>query len=157
MRAWLLSLLLPLSACTPQGSDGGPTGRPLLSPVKLRGFGSRVAVGAGLVVVIRADGTLWAWGDNRDGELGTGPDIALYVGAIAPVQVSTATDWVAVSAGRFHSLARRADGSLWSWGDNNSAQLGNAPWPGPDTAWYNVPRRVGPAAARWAGCAGGAP
>lgn len=62
MRALFWSLLLlPLSACVPQGSDGGPTGRPLLGPVKLRGFGPHVAVGAGLVVVIRADGTLWAW------------------------------------------------------------------------------------------------
>ncbi|MGI4873883.1 MAG: RCC1 domain-containing protein [Janthinobacterium lividum] len=213
MRAlrWLLLLLPPvLVACVQQsGSDSGPSGRPLLGPLKLHGFGSRVAVGANLVVVIREDGTLWAWGDNRlgqvgihrttleydyvtcpalvdaghdwyavaageqhclalrrdgtlwawgpnnEGALGTGPDIALLVGASAPVQVGTATDWVAVAAGRYHSLARRADGSLWSWGDNNSAQLGNLPWPGPDPAWYNVPRRVGPAAARWATFAGG--
>ena len=214
MRAlcWSLLLLslLPLGACAPQGgSDGGPSGRPLLGPLKLHGFGSRVAVGAGLVVGIRDDGTLWAWGDNRlgqvgidrttpeydfvtrpalvdaghdwyavaagerhclalrrdgtlwawgpnnEGALGTGTDIALLVVASAPVQVGTATDWVAVAAGRYHSLARRADGSLWSWGDNNSAQLGNVPWPGPDPAWYNVPRRVGPAAARWLACAGG--
>ena len=35
--------------------------------MKLRGFGPRVAVGAGLVVVIRADGTLWAWSENGTG------------------------------------------------------------------------------------------
>ena len=203
-------LLLPLGACyQPQGSDGGPTGRPLLGPVKLRGFGPRVAVGAGLVVVIRADGTLWAWGDNRlgqvginkatseydyvtrpslvdagrnwyavaagenyclalrrdgtlwawgpnsDGALGIGPDIALFEGTIAPVQVGTATDWVEVAAGRFHSLARRADGSLWSWGNNTSAQLGNLPWPKRDGAWGSTPRRVGPVGTRWAAFAGG--
>ena len=208
MRFWFLCLLLPLSACWHQdGSDGGPTGRPLLGPLKLRGTGPRLAAGEGQVVVIRPDGTLWAWGDNRlgqvgihdeqtdyvnrpalvdagqhwyavaagsrhclalrrdgtlwawgpnnDGALGTGADIALLGGASAPVQVGTATDWVAVAAGRSHSLARRADGSLWSWGGNSSAQLGSVAWPGTDPVWHNVPQRVGPAGTRWADFAGG--
>lgn len=114
-----------------------------------------VAAGEQHCLALRRDSTLWAWGPNRDEVLGTGPDLDLYPGAIAPVQVGTATDWVAVAAGRFHSLARRADGSLWSWGNNSSAQLGNLPWPEVSPPWRNTPRRVGEAGARWGDFAGG--
>jgi alpha-tubulin suppressor-like RCC1 family protein len=33
--------------------------------------------------------------------------------------------WQSVAAGQGHSLAVRSDGTLWAWGDNSSAQLGN--------------------------------
>ena len=34
--------------------------------------------------------------------------------------------YVAIAAGDSHSVARRADGSIWSWGNNTSGQLGIA-------------------------------
>ena len=94
--------------------------RPLLGPVKLRGFGLRVAVGAGLVVVIRADGTLWAWSENGSGQLGTG------LSAAAPpfgafVRVGHGQQWCDIAAGRDTSLRLQADGSCWLWGENGVA------------------------------------
>jgi len=50
---------------------------------------------------IHADGTLWATGDNTHGELAQPPSMR---SSNAWVQVGTATNWVQVAAGNFHSL-----------------------------------------------------
>src|SRR5262249_40381786 len=42
-----------------------------------------------------------------------------------PVQVSGLTDVVAIVAGTAHSLAIKADGSLWAWGFNGTGQIGD--------------------------------
>ncbi len=41
-----------------------------------------------------------------------------------PTRVGTGTTWKTVVAGQVGGLALQNDGSLWSWGDNNSGQLG---------------------------------
>jgi alpha-tubulin suppressor-like RCC1 family protein len=72
---------------------------------------------------IKTDGTLWAWGLNTGGQLGIG-DI---VNRSSPVQVGTDTNWslIAESDGYTnHILAIKTDGTLWSWGQNGSGQLG---------------------------------
>ncbi|GAA4373594.1 hypothetical protein GCM10023186_04360 [Hymenobacter koreensis] len=42
-----------------------------------------------------------------------------------PAQVGTATNWAQVSTGSSHTLAVRADGTLWAWGSNSIGQLGD--------------------------------
>jgi alpha-tubulin suppressor-like RCC1 family protein len=43
----------------------------------------------------------------------------------SPTQVGALTDWSQIAGGRFHSHAIKANGTLWSWGVNNTAyQLG---------------------------------
>lgn len=66
-------------------------------------------------LAVRADGTLWAWGDNTSGQLGNGT----LVSAKQPVQVGRANRWVRAFAGKEHSLALQKDGSLWVWGKND--------------------------------------
>ena len=85
-------------------------------------------------LAIKNDGTLWAWGDNGDGQLGLGDDDERY----EPEQVGADEDWVAVVAGDEHTLAIKQDGSLWAWGYNGDGQLGL----GDDEDRY-VPVRVG--------------
>jgi alpha-tubulin suppressor-like RCC1 family protein len=41
------------------------------------------------------------------------------------VQVGTGTNWQAVAAGRAHTVALQRDGTLWVWGWNLYAQLGD--------------------------------
>lgn len=62
------------------------------------------------------DGSVWAWGEGRNGELGHGFSFS----SITPVRatnLSTATHVAAGgSGGLYSSLARTADGRVWSWG-----------------------------------------
>ncbi len=94
-----------------------------------------VSAGGQYSLGIRADGSLWAWGENLEGQLGV--DAAIEQ-SNAPMQVGEDTDWLAVSAGDIHSLALKKDGTLWAWGDNNSGQLGN----GTDIEYSDTPVSV---------------
>ena len=78
-----------------------------------------VSVGGAFTLALRTDGTLWAWGANEAGQLGTGDRTTRQV----PVQVLDKV--AAVSAGDRHSAALRTDGTLWTWGDNLYGQLGD--------------------------------
>ncbi|WNS45356.1 hypothetical protein [Paenibacillus sp. MMS20-IR301] len=73
-----------------------------------------ISAGAGHVLAVGADGTLWAWGDNSSGELGDGS----FISRSAPVQVGAEKNWVSVAAGDTLSAAIKKDGSLWMWGTN---------------------------------------
>ena len=78
-------------------------------------------------LAIKTTGTLWAWGANYyyyyRGQLGLGD----VVNRSSPVQVGTDTNWSSVSTGSTRSrntLARKTDGSLWSWGKRGNGQNG---------------------------------
>lgn len=68
---------------------------------------------------VRADHTLWCWGDNEAGGLGVGD----LVDRVVPTQVGTDANWASVSAGFFHTCGTRTDHSLWCWGGNLFGQL----------------------------------
>jgi hypothetical protein len=78
----------------------------------------RLAAGYLHGLALKPDGSLWAWGDNRHGQLGDGT-----TARSTPVQVLTGV--AAVSAGTWHTLALKTDGSLWAWGWNGVGQLGD--------------------------------
>ena len=42
----------------------------------------------------------------------------------SPTKVGTDTDWTNISAGGYHTLAIKSDGTLWAWGHNGNGQLG---------------------------------
>jgi len=69
---------------------------------------------------IKTDGTLWSWGRNQAGQLGTGNIIARS----SPVQVGALTNWSKLARGRTSCLAIKTDGTLWAWGDNTAGCLG---------------------------------
>ena len=73
----------------------------------------KVAAGEFTSFGLRTDGTLWAWGGDQFGRLGDGGSI---MNQPSPVQIGSATNWVDISAGTFHTLGLRADGTLWDWG-----------------------------------------
>lgn len=70
---------------------------------------------------IKADGTLWAWGQNSYGQLGDGTT----TNRTDPVRIGVDNNWKEVFCGYNFSLALKTDGSLWGWGFNEDGQLGD--------------------------------
>lgn len=97
-------------------------------------------------VAIKADGTLWAWGYNDYGQLGSNGVPYL---AYDPIQIGTESDWASVAAGDGYTLAIKSGGSLWAWGHNNVGQLGDG-----TTSDKFVPTRIG-TASDWASVSAG--
>jgi alpha-tubulin suppressor-like RCC1 family protein len=84
---------------------------------------AHIAAGGAHTIALKQDGTLWAWGWNEYGQLGIGSaDLDAHP---TPVQVGTNNTWTAVAAGWAHTMALKADGTLWAWGWNSAGQLGN--------------------------------
>ena len=85
-----------------------------------------VAAGAYYSVVLCADGTVAAWGDNSSGQLGNGNTTTSKIPvAVVNTGVLAAKSVVAVAAGYNHSLALCSDGTQAAWGCNDYGQLGN--------------------------------
>ena len=85
-------------------------------------------------VALKANGTVWTWGYNANGELGLGDnqnrteptqvkaEITLEDGTTKEEEITDAID---VAAGANHTLILRKDGTVWATGYNNKGQLGN--------------------------------
>jgi alpha-tubulin suppressor-like RCC1 family protein len=73
---------------------------------------------------IKTTGTLWAWGKNFSGVLGTGNE----VNQSSPVQIGSGTDWSSIGSAattdRF-TVAIKTNGSLWTWGLGTYGRLGS--------------------------------
>jgi uncharacterized repeat protein (TIGR01451 family) len=103
---------------------------------------SKFSAGELHTVAIQQDGTLWAWGDNTEGQLGDGTTTRRE----SPIQIGSDTDWLSVSAGDLHTVAIKSDGTLWAWGGNVDGQLGDGTTTqrtspiqvGNDTDWASV-------------------
>jgi alpha-tubulin suppressor-like RCC1 family protein len=97
------------------------------SPVSVvNGFTDWCMIDAGTAssIAIRTNGTLWTWGRNNNGILGTNEADA--ISRSSPVSVVGGfTDWCQASIGSFHASAVRTNGTAWSWGCNNDGQLGD--------------------------------
>ena len=77
--------------------------------------------GTNHTVFLKTDGTVWAWGNNSNGQLGNGTTDQSDV----PVQVGGISGVTAVAAGYQYTAALKVDNTVWTWGNNNYGQLGN--------------------------------
>ena len=79
-------------------------------------------------LALKNDGTVWGWGSNATGEIGTGTTGNKYD---SPVQVNgiggsgTLSGVTALAEGGHHSLAIQPNQTVLSWGKNSNGQLGN--------------------------------
>ena len=84
----------------------------------------QVSCGGDHTVALKDDGVnkeLYVWGNNTNYELGTTITIAT---AYVPNQVNFSNNWKQVSSGFNNTSAVKTDGTLWTWGNSYSGQLG---------------------------------
>lgn len=89
----------------------------LLAASALHAAMPQIATSDTHTLALKADGSLWAWGQNANGMLGDGTTID----RISPVPIGTG--YSKISAGRFASFAIRTDGTLWAWGLNSEGPV----------------------------------
>lgn len=100
-----------------------------------------VSAGASHTCAIKTDTTLWCWGANKAGQLGTGNN----VDRTAPAVVSSAgAGWTVISAGFDFTCGIRS-AYRYCWGLNSSGQLGLG-----DYADRNTPQRRSGETQNWA-------
>jgi alpha-tubulin suppressor-like RCC1 family protein len=95
-------------------------------------------VGPKHICALKRDGTVWCWGNNEVGQTGFPLEMSdicesgrlshpllgyvypRYYCVRQPRQVQGLTDVVEISAGAWHTCARRRDQTVWCWGANQS-------------------------------------
>jgi len=95
----------------------------------------KIALGDRHTLGIKTDGTLWGWGYNDSGQVGDGTS---GTSRLIPTQIGVDTDWKTVTAGYFHSVGLKTDGTLWSWGYGANGGLGQG-----NTTTYLSPTQIG--------------
>lgn len=83
-----------------------------------------LAAGANHSMALKSGGTVWTWGYNYYGQLGIGTS-GSGTNTSVPVQVPGLSEVMTVAAGYYHSVALKADGTVWAWGYNYNGQLGD--------------------------------
>jgi len=82
---------------------------------------SSVAAGTIHTLATNSSGELYAWGGGADGRLGLGSGNSDQT---SPQRVGTASNWDEIAIGNDHNLAIDDDGELYSWGREESGELG---------------------------------
>jgi alpha-tubulin suppressor-like RCC1 family protein len=108
------------------GQLGDGTTRSTSYPIKAKTGPEGVSAGGEHSVYLKNDGTVWTWGWNGSGQLGEGTTTNYN----KPVQVKMAdgaplTNIIAITGGTYHTIALKNDGTVWTWGNNWSGQLGD--------------------------------
>lgn len=110
------------------GQLGDGTEIDRLSPVQVIGLNDIVSVIPNntifsYVLALKNDGTVWAWGNNQQGQLGV-EDTTITARPI-PEQIDGLSDVIAIAISSTSNHAIKNDGTVWTWGANFSGQLGD--------------------------------
>jgi ABC-type multidrug transport system ATPase subunit/alpha-tubulin suppressor-like RCC1 family protein/CRP-like cAMP-binding protein len=112
-------VLVPAAGAADAGNQGTPKSVALTDIKKDRGL----VGGGGHGLAIKNNESLWSWGYNINGQVGTGADSAPVV---FPSRVNI-TGVKAVAGGEVHTLVLKTDGTVWAYGNNDDGQLGYDP------------------------------
>ncbi len=95
------------------------------SPVSVVGAHSftKIATNAGgqHAIALKANGSVWTWGLNTNGQLGDGS----ITERSSPVSVIGAHSFIQIAILNSNTAGLKADGTVWTWGLGTSGQLGD--------------------------------
>ncbi len=90
-------------------------------------------------IATKTNGSLWFWGNDNYHQSGLSEEPHEDL-RLRPIEAGTqARDWKVVSVGNLHTIAVKADGTLWGWGYNEHRQVGH----GATAEVVKAPRRLG--------------
>ncbi len=116
-------------------------------PVKVMDDVKYVSTNGGTIAAVKKDGTLWTWGENSNAMCGKGTngteDGEQYI--TEPVKILDQVTQVALGAS--HGTALTEDGSVYTWGQGNSGELGNGKYSSGDGkvgewVYHLTPQRI---------------
>ncbi|MCS6856681.1 MAG: hypothetical protein NZM37_03120 [Sandaracinaceae bacterium] len=119
------------------GTPGSPDMRSREMPTRIDSLSNvaEVELGARHSCARKQDGSVWCWGANDLGQLGSGMEDhpgpqCMSEGMVidcssVPVQVVGITDAVELAVGREHSCVVRSNGEVWCWGSNEHYECGS--------------------------------
>jgi alpha-tubulin suppressor-like RCC1 family protein len=111
------------------GGDGRNTNDKSRTPTAVPGLDRVRGIAGGRYAgaAVREDGSVWMWGADRNGVMGTGTVTGPYESGKEyhqPRQVGGLAGVAQIASGEAHMLALKKDGTVWSWGWNKFGQLG---------------------------------
>ena len=109
--------------------SGTTTGRTTPVTTFVGGTNWRQVSASFACTAIKTDGTLWVWGYNNTGILGTNDTNNR---SIPVTTFAGGNNWKNVSSSTDITSAIKTDGTLWSWGSNTNGQLGDNTGAGTD-------------------------
>lgn len=128
------------------GADGDGTRLDPDRPVGVVGLPSpaiSICVGAAHACAALEDGSVWCWGGNEAGQIGSGAPMPRGSPSAVRVEASGLNAVVQVACGEAHTCARNERGEVWCWGSNVHGQTGSpiasAPQPMPIRAGALLP------------------
>ncbi len=100
------------------------TGKEQIAVVRVTEEGStaytEVSSGKDFAISLKADGSIWSFGYNSNGELGNNS----FVGTNVPESINIIKSYAKIESGDQFTLVLRNDGTVWSFGDNTYGELG---------------------------------
>ena len=84
-------------------------------------------------ITLSNDGTLYAFGNNVNGQLGLGHNIDVSL----PTPIPNLPQINVISCGRYFAICVDHEGFIWSFGENKRGQLGTG-----NTTFFNVPQKI---------------
>jgi len=107
------------------GQLGDGTTEERHTPVKVSGVNNADLVSAGqnTSMLLTKDGEIYTWGYGEYGQLGNGTTTVVEN---KPIKIEVEGTPIHISSGFFHNFYVTDEGELYTWGRNNSSQLGIA-------------------------------
>ena len=81
----------------------------------------KICTGNGYAIALTSDGSVYAWGDNKYGQLGLGTTRK----SKTPKKVKALSNIIDIACDIDHSMALNDNGKVYTWGNNDQGQLGD--------------------------------